>query len=282
MKTAILALQRHEKDIYEWIDYHLYKIGFDHIFILDDNNDDDPLVIHNDRVTVYKVDLNCNAFYTARQLDLYNERFDEIYNLGYDWLAVIDIDEYLDFYGKSVQEYIVDKQNEGYNAIEIPWVLYSDNDIIVNDKQGVFNVYTSETATKRGQWNTNFFSWGKTLFKLDKGIKMTDQPHWIDNHIYSNNELTKRLHEDQNIAKIRHYITKSLDDYLNKVNYRKYRNVWQTYRNDGIINMFFIYNKATLKKIEAFKELAKLKDIELTQQELQDLENHKNILLNNY
>lgn len=283
MKTAILALQRYEKDIYEWIDYHLYKIGFDHIFILDDNDDEDPLVVYNDRVTVYKVNLNCNAFYTARQLDLYNEHFDKIYELGYDWLAVIDIDEYLDFYGKTVQEYISYRyENEGYNTIEIPWVMYSDNNILINEKQQPISTYKNETNRKRIEWNRDIFSWGKTIFKLDDGIRMSEQPHWINDHEYSNGEATKRLHENENIAKVRHYITKSLNDYLDKVKYKKLRNVPQTLVGKGIVNTYFMYNKLSLKKIEAFETLAKLKDIELTSQEKQDLLNLKNKIINNF
>lgn len=283
MKTAILALQRYEKDIYEWIDYHLYKIGFDHIFILDDNNDEDPLVIYNDRVSVRKVNLNCNAFYTKRQLDLYNENFDEIHELGYDWLAVIDIDEYLDFNGKTVQEYIKYRyEDEGYNAIEIPWIMYSDDNILINEKQQIMHAYTSETNRKRTNWNSDMFSWGKTLFKLDKGIRMDEQPHWINNHTYPNDEETKRLHENQNIAKIRHYVTKSLNDYLNKVKYRKFRNVFQTQVGKGIVNTYFIYNELSLKKLEAFEILANLKNIELTSQEKQDILNLKNKIMNNF
>ena len=283
MKTAILALQRYEKDIHDWIDYHLYKIGFDHIFILDDNDDNDPLVIHNDRVTTYKVKLNCNGFYTFAQMNLYNKYFDKIHELGYDWLAVIDVDEYIDFYGYTVKEYLQDRyEKDGYNAIEIPWVTYSDNDIIINDRYDIFNVYTSETTTKRGEWNSDFFSWGKTLFKLDRNIVMSEHPHWIHNHIYPNNEPINRLRENEHTAKIRHYVTKSLDDYLNKVRYRKYRNVSQTYRCGGIVNTYFMYNEISLKKIEAFEILAQLKDIELTTQEKQDLVNLKTKLLNGF
>ena len=53
MKTCILAIQRYEniKDIEEWIDYHI-NLGFDHIFLMDNNDEKDALDIKFEYLTI--------------------------------------------------------------------------------------------------------------------------------------------------------------------------------------------------------------------------------------
>lgn len=277
IKTCILCIQRYEKDILDWVDYHLYKLGFDHIFIIDTNDPGDELVIYNKQVTVIHKEMPpvTHIGWGKQQMQLVNSEIDNIYNLGYHWCALIDIDEYLDFYGRTVKEYVLDKEEEGSNAVEISWITYSDNGLLFNDKAGVINIYKDETERKRGKWCDDEFSWGKTIFKLDTGIRCKQEIHWISNHTYSDGTPIKRKHESIDVAFVRHYRTKSLNDYLSKVAYRKLRQSCLNYYQGGIVNVYYMFNKPTKESLENFEILAEMKGIRLNPKEKETLEKLK-------
>lgn len=95
MKTAICCIAKCENNyLKEWVDYHL-AIGFSHIFIYD-NNDligerIEPLFSNYNNVTV----INCYgelSYQNKAYLSFYNS-----YGKQFDWIAFIDIDEFITF-----------------------------------------------------------------------------------------------------------------------------------------------------------------------------------------
>ena len=138
MKTCILALQRYERlgDIDEWIKYHL-NIKFDKIFILDNNDEDTPLIYDDPCVEII-------PYYGQRndgtdwkwQREAYNYGFEYIrsnYPNEYDWISIIDIDEFIKLLTCSdikefIQKELIDKNHD---SLALKWELYDDNNSVL-------------------------------------------------------------------------------------------------------------------------------------------------------
>ena len=93
MKTCILAIQRYERieDLKEWIRYHI-----DHIFLLDNNDRKDALKIDDPNLTIlpcYAITINIGD--STWQCNAYNYGLEYIKLLDYQWIAIIDADEFI-------------------------------------------------------------------------------------------------------------------------------------------------------------------------------------------
>lgn len=279
MKTCILAIQRNERDIFEWIDYHLYKIGFDHIFIMDTNDDSTPLVVYNDKVTILHMsfyNVPTGTYWSHTQRKMYNDQIARLCDDGYEWCAIIDIDEYFDFKGRTVKEYIKDVSSKGYDHIEFRWENYTDNGQVFNSKANVNSSYCEKCEQGPG-WMNNLFNWGKSLFRLDYG--MTSIVHWMNDHTYPDGKQMVRHHESIDVAVVRHYRTKCLNDFLDKVTFRMFDKSEVNNQLGGLVNSYFYYNKPNVITVNSFAKLAEMKGIQLTKEDLLKLEElRKNIV----
>jgi hypothetical protein len=95
---SVGAMFRNESDsIIEWIKHYLYH-GVDHIYLINDNSDDDTVskiqeYIDKGLITLYHVK---EPYYEGRQRNLYNRLFlPHLQKKDTQWLLVIDLDEYV-------------------------------------------------------------------------------------------------------------------------------------------------------------------------------------------
>jgi hypothetical protein len=95
---SVGAMFRNESDsIIEWIKHYLYH-GVDHIYLINDNSDDDTVskiqeYIDKGLITLYHVE---EPYYEGRQRNLYNRLFlPHLQKKDTQWLLVIDLDEYV-------------------------------------------------------------------------------------------------------------------------------------------------------------------------------------------
>lgn len=111
LTKAIIAIAKDEtRYLDEWITYY-HDMGFSHIYI-GDNNDEDDLSIYNvtnkyDYVTVIDVRGRAKLDSIGLQPGFYQKTYDDINHL-YDWIGIFDIDEFLytsNRYLKSTQTY---------------------------------------------------------------------------------------------------------------------------------------------------------------------------------
>ncbi len=250
MNCVLLAVARDEDSfIQEWIDYNL-NLGFDHIYICDNNDIDKPLIINNDKVTILNyrgIDFSKNDYYghDSIQKVIYNETLSKI-DTQYDYCGVCDIDEFFDFNGLNLQEFIQKYFiEEGYTCTEIPWVIYTDNGLIHKIDKPVQELYTQICDKMPFNWGKNECSWGKSIFKLNKGITMYG-PHWPNEDSMS---IFKTKHFLREEAHVKHYRTKCLEDYLNhKVKYQNFH-VAPATKGGNIIKAYFDFNDVTFEKI---------------------------------
>lgn len=274
MKTCILAFARNEEDqIDEWIKYHL-NLGFTHIFILDNNDDDNPLSLKYDNVTVIPYHINCENEYiinkkkhTEVQVDAYNSMFKKLYDDGYEYCAVIDIDEFIKFnnhytnIGEFIKEQMIDKSR---TMCELYWEVYSDNGIIWEKdcKDSIIETYTQKTSDlidfKTKMYD--LYTWTKCIIKLfpqtsfayeiEKTTNGSGNVHWPDGKLLRDKTYTHYI-IDKSIAVINHYRTQCLERFVrHKLVNQNFHHVY-----NNVMKIYFRYNVVTEEKIEAFKKL---------------------------
>lgn len=140
-KIILVAIAKEEEQyLREWVDYHL-NLGFDEIIIYDNNqlNDDSQksLIESYSSKVIYK---DFRGKYDCCQQSL--AYTDAWINNECDWIVFLDIDEFLDLCGKTIHDFVNQDKFENYEAIRLPWILYTDNDLIQNDGRPVLDRFT--------------------------------------------------------------------------------------------------------------------------------------------
>ena len=265
MKTCILAIQRYEniKDINEWINYHI-NLGFDKIFLMDNNDEPDALKIIHDKLDII-------PYYGQRndgkdwiwQREAYNEGIEYIKQFDYEWISIIDIDEFITLYNHSnIQEFIQEECiNKGFDNIELIWQLYNDDNKILHKDSyngNIVNTYKYNFPINEEQVNTpwkyyNMKGFTKFIGKIKPELYYGKSAHYPDKKLYENNIYRWNVC-NKNIAVLRHYKYKSLEDFISlKCKQRNYitsqhGSCWKysrTYFEDNYSNpikiFYFIY-----------------------------------------
>ena len=263
MKTCILAIQRYEniKDIEEWIDYHI-NLGFDHIFLMDNNDEKDALDIKFEYLTII-------PYYGQRndgtdwiwQREAYSEGIEFIKQFDYDWISIIDIDEFITLFNhNNIQDFIQEECiNKGFDNIELIWQLYNDDNKIYHKDEyngNILNTYKSFFKPDLNFINTpnkfkNMRGFTKFIGKIKSELYYKESAHYPAKELYDNN-IYKWNVCNPNIALLRHYKYKSLEDFISlKCKQRNYvtsvhGSAWKYART------YFEDNQITIDKIFHF------------------------------
>lgn len=227
MKTLLVAIAKNEnKYIDEFINYH-YKLGFSQIVICD-NNDIDGEVISNDKVIVEDFrgkhkERKLGTRYFGIQEDAYNYCYKK-YNEQYDWIAFLDIDEFLTIPNDTLEGYLktVDKNA---SAVYVNWIIYGDNEKLYYEDKPVLERFPNQSSNLSKPENPKGQEYFKTIVRGHGECKHMyvhncKVKHYVVN---SNNERIFNhkympLFIDKCVDKIyiRHYITKSISEYLER------------------------------------------------------------------
>lgn len=225
MINCICAIAKNEERyIKEWVDYHLW-LGFDKIYIYDNNDINDYslyaiLAIPEYRDKVEIIDCRGKKGY---QLDAYN---DFIKNRRYnvDWAAFIDCDEFITLVGVNLYEFL--NSNIFGNIILLNWMMYGTNGLKFYENKPV------QLRFKRPKYPLDY-----DTNKHVKSIIRLNSTNGI-NCIFDNNPHCPTVPEDTSVSNalglkilpyhhseyviherafIRHYYTKSLQEWREKV-----------------------------------------------------------------
>lgn len=289
----IACLKQEELYIKEWLDWHI-KCGINH-FYLCDNNDSNYIpklqdviqdYINKDIVTIF----NYNDIWPI-QSQCYTDIYDKIGN-KYDWALVIDIDEFicLPKYNNEIKKYL-DIVPEYVKCIGINWRYYGDNELIKYDDRPVqerfinpVNIYKHDVPSIiNGQSRIvksiirgkQYFDYDRKIFHLHCAVhkNVTNIKEIFYDVLFNkinavtNNNLAE--HELNNINSeyfdklyntfyIKHYITKTIEEYVKKINrgtgskHTKIKNKKEE-RYSYSIDKFFEFNNRTKEKEEFIK-----------------------------
>lgn len=195
-----------ERYIDEWIKYHLF-LGFSHIYIYDNSDDNVLKDKHSDRTTIIHYPGK------TKQLEVYNI-FIPQYKSKHIWVAFIDCDEFIVL---KKHDNILSFLNQYNNctSIALNWLMFGTN----NEKE-----YRDEPVTKRFTYCSNY---------INNHIKCITKLSYIDNYenphrpvllkgvIFDTNKnlIIDSLNPggDAKIACIHHYYTKSEQEFREKL-----------------------------------------------------------------
>ncbi len=216
MTLCILTIIKNEQGyLEEWIKYHL-KLGIDHIFIFEDINSTSHKNITDkyEKVTLNSVEkLNVEIHNQHKYLISGLLYIKEHYN--YNWCFVIDIDEYI-----TPENEIHDTMElfVNYDAVMLQWQNYGANGLIYKPNYKETGIL--ETYTKEGEisCNDDYTISTKVVYKLKTFTKKsyfnnhrpTSRTKWCKTNFSKNGIVFDKMY-------LRHYITKSFEEYLWKL-----------------------------------------------------------------
>ena len=282
MRVAIVAMMKNEERyILDWVKWHA-AIGITD-FILLDNNDEgntghlDILKPVMSKYNIQLVDLRGreNLERIGFQIGAYNWAYDYIRNdarlRDIDYVAFIDIDEYLYFYGKRIQDFLLLKNVAGADLIQLNWQCYGDNDLVYYDARPVWRRFTRPAPVDvifdgldlpAGITVNNHV---KSILKVSER-KVTVTVHTTmfggETNVKCINSLgynTDWSSPFQNICYtnglVRHYVTKTAEEFIQ----RRIKNYLRAdLKNDVNFERaqesFFRMNATTMQKIKLFEQ----------------------------
>ena len=268
IKSAICVCVRDEgRYIGEWVKYH-FSLGFHKIIICNNDEPGDNSLegILQDWVSARKIDIIDYQGQENFQMKAYNRCLAR-YGKEYDWMAFIDADEFISFadgeHCRDINAYLKEVGETGADAVYLNWKIYGDNGKIryeegnIVDRFPVPSVIGAESnehikSIVRTSAHVRFknpHNIVRTLWSIRKPVIVNDclQP------VLKN---SPRQPVSYGRVYIRHYITKTIEEYiLQKVRRGaadcKSRKKYDTYT----IDRFYLFNERNQEKDRVVAEL---------------------------
>lgn len=257
MKVGILSIVKNEhRYLDEWIKYHL-GIGVDKIYIFEDVGslshkdicDKYDSVECNSILSIYsneEKDIIINAKQNSLdrfgcQIKFFKDCLDYIRdNSDLDWVAYIDTDEFITLESSDIVLSDLVQRYNNYNLVVLQWLNYNANGHITMPSGGVIQNYTTTCKLYTGRMMCKYASC-KLLFNLHR---------WDNNKVLCNMHVPATIDgwcktdfsTDLNVQVydkiyIRHYITKSFEEFCNKLFVRG------QFCGSKDLNTFFNFNR---------------------------------------
>lgn len=277
MSIAICGIAKNENlYVREWVEYHKY-IGVEKIFIYDNNDIDGEHLeeVLYDYIPSFVEIINVRGIEKESTqedgLILQNHCYVECYNnhkSEYDYMAFIDIDEFINTRNKDINEVLSSYNN--FDTLLLSWKNHGDNGLVRYDNRPVRERFTggvrSNTGFRNNKCCKSIVHCGnkdiiispkasirhKFLFKDGINIDSTGKIIKEINHI--NAQLLSPVYGKLYID---HYITKTLEEYL----FRYYNRVDSSSISKkrkfllvDVINNFYKFNYESAEKSKVFKE----------------------------
>lgn len=260
MNTAIIAIARNENDyLDEWIQYYRH-LGFNHIYLWD-NNDVDDLSVYSitnkyDFVTILDARGRTKLEQLGRQRGCYQQTYNQIKN-EYDWVGIFDIDEFL-FVPDTIENFVTQPVFNDTSCIHLNWRYYGDNDLVLYDPRPVQERFIEPCPDNvKYALREHENGWVKSLIRgrlpnCQILVHSAITPNMKCRH--ANGKLCDGSLEyidyiDFSCGYVKHYGTKTIDEYI-KRKCLSPLNACDTLRISGAtrLNWFFNVNRHTPPK----------------------------------
>ena len=238
------------------------KLGFNHIFIYDNNdiNGEKLEEVINENVKEDFVTIINIRGHIGPQMDSYFDCYEKN-NLIYDWLAFFDMDELLILKKvNNIQNFLMNPRYEYCEMIKINWKMITDNNKLDYENKFLKERFTEESKNNIGD---------NTVYKVivrgnlsNYSMRKINNPHYMFTSNQSCDSMGNIRFEGfikppkYKFVQLNHY-KKTIKEFCKKIKkgdvfYKKFEgNYFQFHFND-----FFQYNKKTKEKVEIFnKEL---------------------------
>ena len=266
MKVALCCIGRMEnKYAVEYVENYK-QLGFDKIFIYDNNYDgeehfEDVLQSYIDDGFVEIINYRNRAYC---QLQAYQECYDN-HGKEYDWIAFFDFDEYLtlNFY-HGIKHFLSSDIFELFDMIHVNWKIYGDSNLVEEDDKPLLEKFTEPVKPiffkKTFDFPENCHA--KSIIRGGLEVDWANTPHTPSNFLWC---CTTRgvncdpqspfvITCDFDNCYIKHFVTKTIDEFYNNKVKRGYPDGNKDFFKDNDwIKDFFKYNIVTKEKIEWLK-----------------------------
>lgn len=247
MIALVLFVKDESYDILWWISWHL-SLGIDHIFIYDDNSSDGTQILvraladQDRRISVHTT--GTENHFSKRQAFSYIDALTRSQGV-YEWVGFLDSDEYLDLIEfPNISSFL--SKFSSYNGVVLNWKCYGSDNHLLKPSPNVFDNYFSYIKPERGE---NFAV--KSFIRPEK-----TKLHYLNPHVflidgsYANSRGQSASLDGfmqhpviWDAPFIRHYITRSLENYLEKLKRRE--DLRENFKNLDFFNSF---NRDTLRE----------------------------------
>jgi len=247
----------------EFVEHYL-SIGFDKIFIYDNNdiNGEYPHLVLGDYIEEDK----CEVVNVRNKFNKIQEAFNDCYIKNkdkYSWILYCDCDEYLEFVSESnIKDYLVNNKLYDKLAIAFNWRIISDNNNLFYNGKKLKERFTIPYETGA---NSHFKSFINTSLDINwTESENTHFPVLPDNmeNIYihpTGKHFNWNNSYDHSIAFLNHYINKSVIEYIFN---KRQRLACENTIEEGKLRLsedfFYAFSDKTKEKIKIFE---KYKDI---------------------
>ena len=275
MKTALIAIGRRENQYArEWVKHHL-ALGFDHIYIYDNNHDGEEMFIDvlMDYVEQGRVTIIDYRNQEKAQRPAYNDAYQRLSG-KYDWLAFFDFDEFLCL-GRTEGEGRTDSTDgtdilaayerhtdkplraflsglpQEYNCVMVPWLMMTDSGLVHNDGRPLMERFTESTTQGGGQGKC-IVRGGISGLRFTNSVHVPYEPTLFCCTPKGEPTIQKRHQpQDTEVAYLKHFSTKTIEEWLsNKMQKGAAGITYDTFR-EKYKDYFFTINERTPEK-EAF------------------------------
>lgn len=223
LKLALVAIGRRE-NLYavEFVE-HYKSLGFDNIYILDNNHDgeerfEDVLLPYIDssfvKILDYRNQTNC-------QMRAYTEVYTQI-SKDYDWIAFYDFDEFLFINGMNAKQWI-SKFPSDCQEILVNWMTMTDNNLVHYDPRPlVVRFREAMQPDKPVQYNFPDNCHVKCIIKGGLDVRFGANPHVPDTPLVAYNASGIRCNNspwqpiDWSVGHLRHFTTKTIEEWMSR------------------------------------------------------------------
>lgn len=234
MKFGVCAILKNE-NLYlrEWVEHYI-NLGFDKIILYDNNdiNGEIPNVVIQDYIDKNYVDIinwkyktNGFAEFNTMQMNAYNDCLDK-YKNELDWIAFLDIDEFLHLTKHKKIQYVFEAYNnyKEFDIILMSWCTMGNKNELYYKTENVQDRFTEHTPGKYGILE-NIDLMIKSFVKTSSNAKYKVNVHSPETEsacniygirCYGCKNCTSLDFYNHDIMYVKHYYTKSLCEFLYK------------------------------------------------------------------
>ena len=266
-KVCLCAIGKKENLYIKEFINHYEKLGFDHIFLYDNNDENDERFedIIQDEINKGFVSIINYRSYRGKnnnpQLTSYYDCYEK-QNKTYNWIAFFDIDEFLEIKPNNItiQDFL---DNERYNQcqhIKINWIVYSDNDLLHYENKPIQERFTSKSdfylenrhvkSIVRGNLSVNYWKVAETIHSTSLDLPAcTSSGKLIKSRLF-------KITPDYGNAFLKHYTTKTIEEYLEKLKkgYATHNFEKTNSHYHKRFQYFFKVNRKTKEKVDIFNK----------------------------
>lgn len=264
-KVSLCVIIKNEnKYLREFVEHYL-NLGFSNIYLYDNNDyeGEHPNEVIEDYINNGFVIYHNYRNWKVCQKMAYNDCYEK-YSKNCDWIAFFDCDEFLQLtrHG-NISSFISQDIYDKYNCVFINWLCYGDSEhLYYEDKPIVERFYQpAHNEAYFGSIPINYYV--KSIVRTNvKKLNFKENVHYPSgNNVLICNTIGQpclgaTFHFPiYGSAILRHYITKSLEEFMEKTKRGYPDHIVDKERKEIYLKRFFKINKVTPEKIELMNKL---------------------------